>query len=206
MLDEIDLNNLVRERIDLIGLADEVIDGVSTCRRSSGSRRRRCPRTSCPTSEVRVCAPTIWCPASSTGFSVANPNPHDGARRAPDLGHCQQRCRVRHRTGCRRVRHRAALPRSGAEPAHLQPDSVYAPGPKRIVLDDGRSGRVRALPRGRVGGIRMHGRSGGHETARRGRRSERVPLLVATTRAVACVLFPVGLLSVAAARCRARRT
>ena len=28
MLDEIDLNNLVRERIDLIGLADEVIDGV----------------------------------------------------------------------------------------------------------------------------------------------------------------------------------
>ena len=28
MLDEIDLNNLVRERIDLIGLANEVIDGV----------------------------------------------------------------------------------------------------------------------------------------------------------------------------------
>ena len=28
VLDEIDLNNLVRERIDLIGLADEVIDGV----------------------------------------------------------------------------------------------------------------------------------------------------------------------------------
>jgi len=28
VLDELDLNNLVRERIDLIGLADEVIDGV----------------------------------------------------------------------------------------------------------------------------------------------------------------------------------
>ncbi len=28
VLDEIDLNNLIRERIDLIGLADEVIDGV----------------------------------------------------------------------------------------------------------------------------------------------------------------------------------
>jgi hypothetical protein len=28
VLDEMDLNNLVRERIDLIGLADEVIDGV----------------------------------------------------------------------------------------------------------------------------------------------------------------------------------
>jgi hypothetical protein len=28
VLDEIDLNNLVRERIDLIGLADGVIDGV----------------------------------------------------------------------------------------------------------------------------------------------------------------------------------
>lgn len=28
VLDEIDLNNLVHERIDLIGLADEVIDGV----------------------------------------------------------------------------------------------------------------------------------------------------------------------------------
>ena len=28
VLDEIDLNKLIRERIDLIGLADEVIDGV----------------------------------------------------------------------------------------------------------------------------------------------------------------------------------
>ncbi len=28
VLDELDLNNLVRERIDLLGLADEVIDGV----------------------------------------------------------------------------------------------------------------------------------------------------------------------------------
>jgi hypothetical protein len=28
VLDELDLNNLVRERIDLIGLADDVIDGV----------------------------------------------------------------------------------------------------------------------------------------------------------------------------------
>lgn len=28
VLDELDLNNLIRERIDLIGLADEVIDGV----------------------------------------------------------------------------------------------------------------------------------------------------------------------------------
>ncbi|WP_123024819.1 RDD family protein [Mycolicibacterium stellerae] len=35
-----------------------------------------------------------------------------------------------------------------------------------------------------------------------GRRSERVPLLVATLRAIACVLFPVGLLSVAVDRRR----
>ena len=28
VLDEIDLNDLVRERVDLVGLADEVIDGV----------------------------------------------------------------------------------------------------------------------------------------------------------------------------------
>ena len=35
-----------------------------------------------------------------------------------------------------------------------------------------------------------------------GRRSERVPLMVATVRAIACVLFPVGLLSVAVDRRR----
>ena len=35
-----------------------------------------------------------------------------------------------------------------------------------------------------------------------GRRSERLPLMVATVRAIACVLFPVGLLSVAVDRRR----
>jgi uncharacterized RDD family membrane protein YckC len=35
-----------------------------------------------------------------------------------------------------------------------------------------------------------------------GRRSERVPLMVATVRAIACVLFPVGLLTVAVDRRR----
>jgi uncharacterized RDD family membrane protein YckC len=202
VLDEIDLNNLVRERIDLIGLADEVIDGVDLqanhpavdgdrdrerdVRRAHSGRagrrhgvRLRRPASRSPTgTKMTVPDEPVTAGIVSRGVAAVIDLVVVGAVIGLlYLGLVLSRLLI-NPTGCRLP----ALDVLFSTAVVLTVSALYLAGAWAV------SGCT-------VGAVAMGLRVVG-------RRSVRLSLMVATVRAIACVLFPVGLLSVAVDRRR----
>ena len=215
VLDRIDLTALVRERvdidaivadvdidaiiarIDLIGLADQIIDGAdlpAIIRESTGT----------VTAEVITDVRTQTARADDVVSGFVDPECWAAARRVPSD---QRRHRLA-RPG-RAGRHAGggrddgpALPGAGADDTDRQPDVVPVPRAEPDLLHRGDvRGVVLYLTlcwtlSGRTVGAVLLGCASSAGAA------EQLRLPVATPRAAACVLFPIGLLWVAVDRQR----